>query len=122
MSRPQKGVNHFMAQTNSATTLDMVRERLQQEGRKLAGRVREDITTFVTRNPLVILDDVRKRAAAAAKELEAQRGRLNTLLAPLGRLSSQLMARSGIASATEVGELKRRVDELERRVARSKAA
>ena len=111
-----------MAQTNSATTLDMVRERLQQEGRKLAGRVREDITTFVTRNPLVILDDVRKRAAAAAKELEAQRGRLNTLLAPLGRLGGQLMARSGIASATEVAELKRRVDELERRASRSKAA
>jgi polyhydroxyalkanoate synthesis regulator phasin len=111
-----------MASMISNTGLGQLRERVQTEGRKLAGRVRDDVTAFVNRNPRVVLDDVRKRAAAATKELEAQRERLNTLLAPLGRVASQLMGRSGIASAQEVADLKRRVEELERRTSRSKAA
>jgi hypothetical protein len=111
-----------MATTIPNTTLDKVRERVQAEGRRLS-RVREDITALVNRNPLVVLDDVCNRATAAAKELEkTQRERLSNLFAPLGRLTSQLMARYGFASANEVAELKRRVDELERRVSRSKAA
>jgi hypothetical protein len=111
-----------MASMISSTGLGQLRDRVQTEGRKLAGRVREDVTAFVNGNRLVTLEDVRKRAAAATKEFEAQRERLNTLLAPLGRLASQLMVRSGIASADEVADLKRRVEELERRTSRSKAA
>jgi len=111
-----------MATTTPGTMLEQLRERVQTEGRKLAGRVRDDVTAFVTRNPRTVLDDVRKRAAAATKEIEAQRERLNAVLAPLGRVASEVMARTGIASADEVADLKRRVEELERRAARSKAA
>jgi BioD-like phosphotransacetylase family protein len=111
-----------MATTISSSTLEQFSARVQTEGRKLAGRVRDDITAFVGRNPQVVLDNVRKRATAAAKELDAQRERLSSLLAPLGQLASQVITRSGIASASEVADLKRRVEELERRTSRSKAA
>ena len=111
-----------MATTISSSTLEQFSTRVQTEGRKLAGRVRHDITAFVGRDPQAVLDDVRKRATAAAKELDAQRERLSALLAPLGKLASQAITRSGIASANEVADLKRRVEELERRTARSKAA
>ena len=111
-----------MATTISSNVLEEFSARVQTEGRKLAGRVRDDITALIGRNPQVVLDDVRKRATAAAKELDAQRERLSALLAPLGKLASQVITRSGIASANEVADLKRRVEELERRSSRSKAA
>ena len=66
-----------MATTISSNVLEEFSARVQTEGRKLAGRVRDDITAFVGRNPQVVLDDVRKRATAAAKELDAQRERID---------------------------------------------
>ena len=111
----------------SRLSLDEVRtsaQRAQAEGRKLVTRLRKDATAFLNRRPVDVLDDVRKRATATAKEIEARRRRLNGLvLTPLGRLADEIAARSGLARAHDLADLKRRVEELERRITRaSKAA
>src|SRR5262249_42026034 len=103
-------------------SLDDVRasmKRAQTEGRKIVTRLRKDATAMVNRRPLDVLSDARKRAGKAVEELDVQQRRLRTFV--VGRLTG--LARDavtpvGLASAREVGDLKRRLGELERRLER----
>ena len=108
-------------------SLDDVRtsmKRAQIEGRKFVTRLRKDATAFVNRRPLDILEDTRKRATKAVRELQAQRARVSTFVVDrLSGLAEQAVNTAGLARAKEVSDLKRRVNDLERRIERvTKAA
>jgi hypothetical protein len=117
-----------MAETLAARlSLDDVRasvKRVRTEGRKLVTRLRKDATALAKRRPLDIVEDARKRATKAVQDLQTQRARVSALVVDsLSGLAEQAVARAGLARAKEVSDLKRRVNELERRVERvTKAA
>ena len=93
-------------------SLDDVRasvKRAQTEGRKLVTRLRKDATAMVNRRPLDVLSDARKRAGKAVEELDVQQRRFRTFVA---------RGLTGLASAHDVADLKRRLGELERRLER----
>jgi ubiquinone biosynthesis protein UbiJ len=99
-------------------------KRVQTEGRKLVTRLQKDATALVGRRPFDLLADARKRATKAVQELDGQRQRVRNLLAErVASLTEQAVTRAGLASAQEVSDLKRRVDDLARRIERvTKAA
>jgi len=108
-------------------SLDDVRtsmKRAQIEGRKFVTRLRKDATAFMNRRPLDILENTRKRATKAVRELQAQRARVSTFVVDrLSGLAEQAVNTAGLARAKEVSDLKRRVNDLERRIERvTKAA
>ena len=117
-----------MADTLAARlSLDDVRasvKRVQTEGRKLVTQLRKDASALAKRRPLDLVDDARKRATKAVRDLRTQRERLQALVVEsLSELAEQAVSRAGLARAKEVSELKRRVHELERRIERvTKAA
>ena len=114
------------ASLTARLSLDDVRssvKRAQTEGRKLVTQLRKDATAFVNRSPFDVLADVRKRATKAAKDIDAQRARVRTLvLERLARIADEAVSRTGLAKAQDITDLKRRVHELERRLERTKAA
>ena len=108
-------------------SLDDVRasvKRAQTEGRKFVNRLRKDATAIVSRSPLDVFEDTRKRATEAARQLDAERKRIGSLVVErLSGLADQAVARAGLARAQEMVDLKRRVSDLERRIERvTKAA
>lgn len=118
-----------MAKTNTVRLsfdLDEVRAtatRARVEGTKLVARLQKDVAALVGRRPFEVLADVRKRAAEAVAEIDTQRERVNGLLVDgLNAVADRLVARTGLARAHEVAELKRRLDELEQRLARARKA
>jgi polyhydroxyalkanoate synthesis regulator phasin len=98
--------------------------RVQTEGRKLVTQLRKDANALAKRRPLDLVEDARKRATKAVRDLQAQRGRVQAFLVDsLSELAEQAVTRAGLARAKEVSELKRRVNDLERRIERvTKAA
>ena len=117
-----------MADTLAARlSLDDVRasmKRVQTEGRKLVTQLRKDASALAKRRPLELVDDARKRATKAVRDLQAQSERVQALVVDsISGFADQAVSRAGLARAKEVSELKRRVHELERRVERvTKAA
>lgn len=101
-------------------SLDEVRasvKRMQAEGERIVGRIREDAGALVARRPLDTLADVRRRAAEAVRDLEARRTQIrSTVLTQLTTLANDLLARVGVAKIDTVDELSRRVADLERRI------
>ena len=98
-------------------------KRVQTEGRKFVNQLRKEATTLVNRRPADVLADVRKRAARAVKELDAQRVRLSTLVVDrITGLADEAVTRTGLAKAQDVSDLKRRVHEIERRLERATKA
>ncbi len=118
-----------MAKTNTvrlSIDLDEVREsakRARREGTKLVARLQKDVAGLVGRLPLDVLEDVRKRAGEAVGGIDTQRERVaGFLVGGLHLVADRLVAGAGLARAHEVTELKRRLDELERRLARARKA
>ena len=117
-----------MADTLAARlSLDDVRasvKRVQTEGRKFVSQLRKDASALAKRRPLDLVEDARKRATKAVREFQTQRERVRALVVEsLSGLAEQAASRAGLARAKEVSELKRRVNELERRIERvTKAA
>jgi ubiquinone biosynthesis protein UbiJ len=111
-----------MSESFTALSLDDVRasvKRVQTEGHKLVSRLRKDAAALVSRPPVDVLADARKRATKAVHELDAQRQRVRTLLLDrLTGLIDEAVARAGLAKAHDVSDLKRRVHDLERRIER----
>lgn len=108
-------------------SLDEVRasvKRVQTEGRKLVTQLRKEATALVSRRPLDVLADARKRATQAVQELDTQRQRVSDLVVEsLTSFTEQAVTRAGLAKAQDVSDLKRRVDDLARRLERvTKAA
>jgi hypothetical protein len=101
-------------------SLDEVRasvKRMQVEGERLVGRIREDAGALVRRRPSETIADVRRRAAEAVRELEARRNQIrSTVLTQLTTIANDLFTRVGVAKSDKVDELSRRVAELERRI------
>lgn len=101
-------------------SLDEVRasvKRMQVEGERIVGRIREDAGALVRARPLDTLADVRRRAAEAVREIEARRTQIrSTVLAQLTAIADDLLTRVGVAKVEKVDDLARRVAELERRL------
>jgi hypothetical protein len=101
-------------------SLDDVRasvKRMQVEGERIVGRIREDAGALVSRRPLDTLADVRRRAAEAVRELEARRTQIrSTVLTQLTAIADELLARVGVAKSDKVDDLSRRIADLERRI------
>jgi hypothetical protein len=127
--RPQPKEEAFSMVENlvARLSLDDVRasvKRVQTEGRKFVTRLRKDATAIASRSPLDVFEDARKRAAKAARQLDAERTRIGSLVVErLSGLADRAVARAGLARAQEMADLKRRVSNLERRIERvTKAA
>lgn len=101
-------------------SLDEVRasvKRMQVEGERIVGRIRQDAGALVSRRPLDTLADVRRRAAEAVRELDARRSQIrSTVLTQLTTIADDLLGRVGVAKAEKVDDLVRRVADLERRL------
>src|SRR5262249_19548275 len=122
-NRPSSGGCFSMADSLAARlSLDDVRasvKRAQTEGRKFVTRLRKDATPMVNRRPLDVLSNARKRAHKAVEQIDAQQGRLRTLVVDrITGLAGQAASRVGLASAQDVADLKRRLGDLERRLDR----
>ena len=119
-----------MAKTNTVRVsidLDEVRataERARREGTKLIARLQKDVAALVGARPFDLLAGLRTRAGDAfAAGIDAQRERVSgAVLGGLNAVADRLVARTGLARAHEVAELKRRLEELERRLARARKA
>ncbi len=91
-------------------------QRIQAEGERLVGRIRQDARTLVSQSPRS-LDDVRKRATEAVRDLDAQRAKIRALVVDrLTELADRVVKVTRVASADQVSDLDRRVAELERRL------
>jgi hypothetical protein len=109
-----------MAQV-SRLTLDEVRasvRRMQAEGERLVGRIREDARTLVERpNVRRLREDVRQRAEQALKELRERRSRLAGAGEEVLRRAAALVVRAlQVPTAEQLAEVNRRLAEIERRL------
>jgi replicative DNA helicase len=109
-----------MAQV-SRLTLDEVRasvRRMQAEGERLVGRIREDARTLVERpNVRRLREDVRQRAEQALKELREQRSRLaGAAEQALSRAAALVVRALRVPTVEQLAEVNRRLAEIERRL------
>lgn len=107
-----------MAQsTATRLSLDDVRasvKRIQVQGEKLVGRLSKDARAFVARAPVVSLDDARRRATKAVRDLDEQRSRVRRMLfEQVDTLVGTIRKAVGAASAADLTALTRRVSHLE---------
>jgi hypothetical protein len=126
-----------MADGRARISLDDVRasvKRMQVEGERLVARVRRDARALATRSrretvSTLLSDarklqtDLRKRAEKAIQDLESRRTRiLASLEEQATSLAERVVRGLNMASRDELSELRRRINELERRFDKERAA
>jgi polyhydroxyalkanoate synthesis regulator phasin len=120
-----------MAEAKSRLALKEVRasvKRMQTEGERLMNRIRHDAQALAQRGRKQTLngfltdarklqDDLRKRAERTLKDLDERRaGIVASLDEQVTRLAEAVVKRLNVARQDDLAELRRRVDELERRL------
>jgi hypothetical protein len=116
-----------------ATTVGRLEEvrqsvkRIQAEGERFVGRLRQDARAIVERNRPEVLqqlgEDVRKRAQRALGDIQSQRTRVIRLLEDLGtRLRENVVRALQVPDFDQFDEVCRRLGEAERRLDRLVAA
>lgn len=120
-----------MAEAKSRLALKEVRasvKRMQTEGERLMNRIRHDAQALAQRGRKQTLngfltdarklqDDLRKRAERMLKDLDERRaGIVASLDEQVTRLAEAVVKRLNVARQDDLAELRRRVDELERRL------
>lgn len=102
--------------------LDEVREsvkRMQAEGERLVGRIRDDARTLIEKRPDVsqLREDVRQRAEKALEDVQARRTELRRSLEKLARqVRDGIVSTLRVADVTQLQEISRRLADIERRV------
>lgn len=113
---------------STVSRLEEVRQsvrRIQAEGERFVGRLRQDARALVERNRPEVLqigEDVRKRAERALDDLQSQRARMVRALDDLtARLREGVVRALRVPDLEEFEVLSRRLTEAERRLDRLSA-
>ncbi len=92
-------------------------QRIRDQSEKLVDRLRTDAKDLIARAPKVrSLEDARKQAEAAVKEIRSRRTQLVT------EVVEATIKAFGLATADRVAQLEARVADLERRASSTQAA
>lgn len=94
--------------------------RLRRDARSFAGKSRRDAVTTLLNETRKLQSDFRVRAERAIKELESRRTRLlASLEEQVQTLAERVVKGLNVATSDEVNELRKRINELERRIERA---
>ena len=120
-----------MAAATARVSMDEVREqvkKMQNEGERLVARIRRDARGLLSPSRQEVINnlvadvrklqaDLRQRAETTLKDLDTRRAKLRaTVEEQVTRVVETVVKRLNLASTDDLGNLRRRIDALEKQV------